>query len=702
MSPPHPPTRLAAIGLVLAAALVPYVRTLGHGFVLDDERLLRSIPEIRSLQSVPAVLGLDGRLPQPRALRTVSFAIDHAAAGGFDPAYFHASNLVLHALAAIAVFALARKLLAPLEALLAALVFAVHPVQTEAVAFVAARKDLLAALFSTLAFLAFLRHRERQTAGRAAAVFGLFALAVLGKEVAVVLPALFLAHDAIARREGVSGALRTRWRFYAPFAALALAAAAVAVAFHEISSFAASLRFPGGSLARTWLTVPAVLSKYAALLFFPFGLSADYSYDAFPLVSRALDARFLVPLAVVAALAVLAAWLARRAPAASFGMAWALVAVLPVSQILPHHEIVAEHYLYLPSIGAALAAGCGLGAAVRRVGPAGARLAATILVLFAAASALRVRAWADEETLLRSAVARFPRCARARAGLGEECLKKGLAEEGVLNLEAASAIGAGPTPEESRGFVAAENRLALLAVERWRDEGSPPRSEDLERAFGGFGAAIAASPDEPGPRANLLHLAVLARRPEAAVAAARGAPAGAPLGAEAARGIAAIGALPGDAALASEAAALLSLAVASRTLSGADRTTALRLVESWLESHGDLPAWVAFSRWRGLAVKETQRRIRGRIARVPPHLPPSVDALRSLPPVDAGSAPADPPLDGPAVEAHVAHLSRAVLAMVQRGPRGVRPAADFAAAANVVRRSMRAWLGEPLPSDRDL
>lgn len=696
----------AAIGLLLAAAIVPYARTLGFGFVLDDERLLRSLPEIRTLGSIPDVLGLTGRVPQPRALRTVSYSIDHALAGGFDPAVFHATNLLLHALAVLAVWRLVAALARPRAALFAALLFAVHPVQTETVAFVTARKDLLAGLFSALAFAVFLAHRKAPSAGRYVAILALFALAVLGKEVAVVLPALFLAHDAIVSGEGPARALRRRFAFYAPFTALALLGAGVAIALHRISSFAADARFPGDSALETGLTVPAILARYASLLLLPVGQSADYSFDAFPLVRSPLDPRFLVPLLFLAAIGYAAVRLRRRSPVAAFGLAWTAIALLPVAQIVPHHEILAEHYLYLPAIGFAIAAGTGLDALASRHPATGPRLAATIVLLLAALGALRVRVWSDAETLLASVAERYPRCARARFGLGEERLRRGRDAEAEAEWAAAAAVGPGRTPEESRGYVAAQNRLAIASASRWTANGRKPGDPDLERAVERLLAARDAAPDEPGPRQNLLALAVQAARPDLAMQAIGpdAGSAGAALRERAGEAILEIGALPGDRGGAAAAMAIVGGFLREKgRLSGEKRQTALRIAESWLESRGDLPGLIAYSRWRGLSVKETQRRVRRRNPVVPSHLPPSVEALRRLPEIERGDPRAAdaPPADGPALEALATYLSKSLLEAVRRGPRDKNPEAVREAAEDV-RRALRAFLGDPVAGDRDI
>src|SRR5262249_49338457 len=116
-------------------------------------------------------------------------------------------------------------------------------------------------------------------------------------------------------------------------------------------------RWHGGGFGSTLLTIPRLLAKDLELLLLPARLQADYDFDALPATTSLADGSlWLAALAIAVALA--AAWLAARRDArVALGVVWIPIALLPVLQIVPHHEIFAERYLYLPSVGFALVAG---------------------------------------------------------------------------------------------------------------------------------------------------------------------------------------------------------------------------------------------------------------------------------------------------------------------------------------------------------
>src|SRR5574338_1279224 len=153
------PGAVAALAVALAA-VAPFAGTLGHGFALDDVGEIVRNEDVHALGNVPSLFGRgawDGsgqRNPIYRPLTSVTYALNHAV-GGLDPAGYHLVNVLLHALVALAVLALGRRVGLPRwAAALGAVAFAVHPVHVEVVANVAGRKDELAALFSLAAVLA--------------------------------------------------------------------------------------------------------------------------------------------------------------------------------------------------------------------------------------------------------------------------------------------------------------------------------------------------------------------------------------------------------------------------------------------------------------------------------------------------------------------------------------------------------------------
>jgi len=427
------PRPAAVLTLLLGIALLLYANTVQNQFVFDDELTFRRNPAIRGLDRLPELLG--SRTRGYRPVRYLSFAVDHAISGD-DPWAYHVSNALYHGVTAGLVFLVLRRLAGGdgRVALAGALIFVCHPVHTESVAYISGRRDLLTTLFFLLALLAYLRHREDGRTRWLALSLGSFGLALGSKEMAVTLPAIVALHDLLLDRE----AFRRRLPLYA--AGLAVAAAA---AIWAVTSGASNQKgWHGGSAAANFLTVARIHAHYLSLLAFPRTLLADYSAQAFPASRSLLDPpATLAAVAALAALSGLAVLWRRGAPLVAFGIAWFLVTLLPVSHIVPFHEIAAEHYLYLPSVGFCLIAGLGV---ERLRAAAGARVAyallAVVLVALSARTIIRNRDWRDSETLWAKTVETAPRCARARFNLGVIRAGQGRLDAALVHLREAVAI----------------------------------------------------------------------------------------------------------------------------------------------------------------------------------------------------------------------------------------------------------------------
>src|SRR3989441_12724641 len=189
---------IAVVSLVVIVFLC-YANSLGNEFVFDDYLLVLGNERIRSLNS-----GL--LLNSYRPIRDISYAIDYALWG--ERAFgFHLTNLIIHAANVLLVFVLIRRFTESLlTATLAALIFAVHPIQTDAVTYISGRRDLLFTFFYLLAFHSYLTYYRKRWSLQAVIYFVLFfllwALSLLSKEMAASLPILiFVWHYCDAWEE---------------------------------------------------------------------------------------------------------------------------------------------------------------------------------------------------------------------------------------------------------------------------------------------------------------------------------------------------------------------------------------------------------------------------------------------------------------------------------------------------------------------
>jgi len=443
-----------ALLILLMAVAVVYANSLDNEFLFDDIETIVELhrPGAGPFDQIKALL-VGGSAYRP--VRSASYAMDYAISG-LDPWGYHLTNIALHGLSAICVYLIARILFAsPLAALLAALLFAVHPIQTESVTYLSGRRDVLSGLFVLAGFYTFLRYRQSDRLRDLVLTILLCPLAFFTKESGIILPLLCLGYDVVSRirKSGpdgevsgiravwaaVSAAVREgRW-FYLPAGALT-----GALAFYVLFLVRGTWQrdWHGGSLEMTLLTMARVFLRYLALLLFPMTLNADYSYNAFPVTTSWADPTAWLAVAIWGGLGV--AWyrLLLRRPPAAFGGLWFLIALLPVSQIVPHHDLMAEHFLYVPSVGVALLVAGLLEPVLSRPRPSAAVATACILALsvLAVRTVVRNTDWKDELTLWSKTVRTAPEAAMARNNLGAAYLRRGQLSQAEEHLAAAVAI----------------------------------------------------------------------------------------------------------------------------------------------------------------------------------------------------------------------------------------------------------------------
>ena len=423
---------------LLCAAIATFVhwRALSNGFALDDVRLVKDNPAIVSLAHIPRLFvepywNIPGEhYGLFRPLTVATLAVDRALWGS-GPRGFHAVNVALHALvAALAWFSLRRSGIHYGTALIGGMLFAVLPIHTEAVANIAGRGELLAALFVLAAWLAHRRASEAEPSSpwRYAAVAAYFA-AILSKESAVLAPLLFFADDALRESTGPRWRLRLAAGYAMAFVAM-LSLRFVALGSHQTAEATLALDNPLIA-AGTWprlATAAWVQLKYALLCLAPRRLVSDYSFDAIPVVNAVTDWRFLAGALFVAALLGICIWGWKRCPPLALAvLTWAIFFLPSANILFPSGTIMAERLSYLPSLGFCLAIGH-LGAAfAARPGSAiamrarriGVGVLAGVLVLgFAARSYARIPDWKDNLSLALADVRNVPRSAKLQAGAG--------------------------------------------------------------------------------------------------------------------------------------------------------------------------------------------------------------------------------------------------------------------------------------------
>jgi Tfp pilus assembly protein PilF len=428
------PLRRGTLALLIsAAAVLPYLNSLGNELTFDDLFVVRNNPAVRdgSLHDVVTWVYDPGGY---RPLTMLTYAAN-ARLGGDVPG-FHGVNVGLHALTSVAVFFLARRLLGSVAATAAALLFAVHPIHTEAVTSIVGRAELLACLLAVGSLLAFLHAEQAGTGSRfwRGASLLLFAGAVLAKESAfTAIPLIAVVHAWTADR------LQPR-----RLAALLLPYAAVAGAYLGLRLLVVGALgiptrpdFLDNPLAHATAgvrlrTATIILWDYLSLLVLPWQLSADYSFDQVALATSPLDWRFLTAFGVLAALAAGLLAAARRAPELLLATCFTFVPLALTANVLfPIGTIKAERLLYMPSIGICLAAGWLVARSGKQHWFAATAALGIVIAVFGARTWVRNRDWRDSLTLFTATVAASPRSAKAHHNLAVALHMAGRTEEAL-------------------------------------------------------------------------------------------------------------------------------------------------------------------------------------------------------------------------------------------------------------------------------
>jgi Flp pilus assembly protein TadD len=402
--------------MVAAAAFVAYLGVLQNGFVYDARFVVLENPIVRSHDLFRLATTnywgtlLDAGLYRPLTL--LSFGLQDVL--GSSSFGYHLVDIVLHAVVSVLVVLVARSLGGSrVLGLAAGLLFALHPIQTEAVASIVGRAETLALLFGLGALLLYVRRANRLW------VAALLFLALCSKESAVFALVLFPLHTALFERRPPARCLLplgTALGLYLVLRVVALGG--LGISGREITLLDNPAAH-GDAVSRV-LTALALSFEYGRLVIWPARLSADYSFNQVPVATSLFDVRVILGVLLVGGLL----WLAltrvmRNDSLPAFG---ALAFVLPLFGFLhllfPLGTMMAERLLYLPMFGVSLLAG----AAVHALFDRNRKLAVSILTIVLVAAAVRVGLrttnWRDDESLFRKTVETSPKSARSHFLLG--------------------------------------------------------------------------------------------------------------------------------------------------------------------------------------------------------------------------------------------------------------------------------------------
>jgi tetratricopeptide (TPR) repeat protein len=479
------------IGLTLLAVL-PYLPALRNGFVWDDQEFIVNNQTIRELFPLSRFFQKQGLVTTgdiypttgSRPLMTFSLALDYRL-WKLDPAGYHLANLLLHLLCvwlvALVAYELTRRGTA---AGLAAAIFSVLPGRAEAVIALLGRSDLLATLFILIGFYAYLKFAARP---RSLVIWYLisaigFLFAVLSKETGLVFIGLITGYELIVKPRRPMRVIILRLM---PF--LAIAAAYWRYRGWVLAGNTSGLEWWGGTMYNNYLMSLQAYAKYLWLIFVPAVLSPMHMV---PIPAGPFSFLSLLGLVLGLVTVVLVAVLIRKDRTMGFGALWFLIAMLPVANILPiPGMIMAERWLYLPSVGLCLAAGL---AAFRflKSSPGSIKILARgflflILLIYSFRVFCWCPAWRSDETVARAALRTSPDSHIALNNLGKVLLEQGRVQEAEVLFRRSLEI--------KPNYGVAHLNLAMVLRDRGRMEEA--KAECLK--------AVEFSPENPDAQNNL-------------------------------------------------------------------------------------------------------------------------------------------------------------------------------------------------------
>ncbi len=418
-----------AVILIIALGIAVFANTFWNGFVYDDDAFIVENKSIRSLKNIPGYFvsaqyfSAKGEFSIYRPIVTLTFALDYKL-WKLNPAGYHILNTLFHVLGGIMVYLVLVVLIKKeLPALVGGLIFVVHPVQTEAVSWIAGRGNTMCLFLCMLSFYYYTKFRDRVNKKRDKYYrlsIIVYAVALLTKEMAICFPLILIAYDYLMFPGNWSKIIyRKKWDFsllkeYVPY--FILSVLYLALRYFAIGRVSQQ-SYWGGGIVPTMLTMSKVFVYYTRLMFLPVNLCVDYSIP----VSKTLFEPFVIfSILFIAGLLFCAFRVYKYSKLATFGIFWFIIALLPVSNIVPLQALIAERFLYMPSVGFCIIAAVVTSKSIKRVKSDKIvyALIAVIIILYSTATVSRNADWRSNFTLWSKTLDGFSKSYKALTSLG--------------------------------------------------------------------------------------------------------------------------------------------------------------------------------------------------------------------------------------------------------------------------------------------
>lgn len=439
--------------LISAFSLLLYLNATYGKFVYDDFKIIVENCFIREWRYFPKIFTKDyftisGEMSY-RPIVTISYFFDYAI-WRLNPFGFHLTNIILHTLNTVLFYLFLNAVLQNKKIVLfSTLFFVTHPALVETINAVGYREDLLSATFLLVSLIYFIKSDKyfyskndtKQLAICYAISLIAYLCALFSKEMAITFPVLLPLFTIFSGKKIWPGILKRFKGIYIGYFAISLFYVIIRFIVFRNHELKAAYQ-PGGFLVNT-LTMIKILASYIKLSFFPFNLNADY---VVPLVKTPLEGSFILSIIFLISIFIIFAILTKSRNMFACWMAWFFIMILPVMNILPIGNIMAERYLYIPVMGFCVAKGILIYRITDRTLSTHAiplrRIVQLVLVIlmiggYGFSIIGKNGDWRDELTLWTKTIQRSPDSHRAHCNLGNVYMESGLIERAHTEYQTA-------------------------------------------------------------------------------------------------------------------------------------------------------------------------------------------------------------------------------------------------------------------------
>lgn len=481
---PHvslPLNKMFAVIILAVLVIGVYANSLSGEFVWDDQTIVVRNDAIKSFGNIPYVLTNQfaemakyrGNIYRP--MQEISYMADHLL-WGMNAFGFHVTSVLLQLTATLLLFYVVLNISGSATvAFIASAIFGIHPINTEAIAYISGRSDPLYLVFLLASFLFYIgsrRHEGRRSAGYYTCAVGLYVFSLMSRETAIVFPLILAAYEQFAAKT------KADWRKVLPFAAVVACYAVLRIGFIPLDQ--KRVAFLG--IDRIAFIDIKVMAEYLKMLLLPAGLHMEREIRHLLRV----DMLFIAGLAAVIAFTAIffRTWKARRA--VFFWVLWFIIFLLPHLNVVTLNASYAEHWIYAAAIGLYVIFADFLEeimAKGRISRMAGYAILAGLLVYLGGLGILRNRDWRDEPSIYSNTL-KYKNSARVASNLGVYYDIRGEYEKAIDSYRRALAVSPNePLYHNNIAIVYVKAGDTAKAVEHWKQSLSINPDQPQVREF---------------------------------------------------------------------------------------------------------------------------------------------------------------------------------------------------------------------------